>query len=225
MNDSKLKDLFRSVVKRVNRIKHDKYQEDVKQRGKHLLDFSILSSDCIAGLIYHSLNRKFLSPTINLSIPDKDFLKLLENLDYYMSQKIEFLDSDTYPKGCLGSENKTVRLNFEHYASSEEAERKWEERKTRLLDRRFIIMADQNLSDEEIQAFYRLKCTRKVMFTWNPERHDGKEIICIKTYGRPSIKNYSKLRIDGFRDYERFFDFVSWLDMQDNFMKETGVDS
>lgn len=59
------------------------------------------------------------------------------------------------------------------------------------------------------------------MFTWNKDRADGSEIVAIKPYGRPRIKNYSKLRSDGFRDYEIFFDYVSWIQMKDDFMLET----
>ncbi len=85
-------------------------------------------------------------------------------------------------------------------------------------------MADDDLSDGEIVLFKSLEKylneKRKIMFTWNEERADGKEIIHIKKYGRQRIKNYSKLRKDGFRDYERFFDYIAWMEMEDEFMIE-----
>ena len=42
-------------------------------------EFTIISSNCIGGVIYSDLHRKFLSPTINLFFSAKDFLKFVFN--------------------------------------------------------------------------------------------------------------------------------------------------
>lgn len=192
----------------------------MREKAQNLPDFTLMTSDCMGGLIYHTLGRKFLSPTINMSIKDTDFLKLVSDEPYYYSLPINFVPYNKYPIGYIGEGSRKIELRFEHYNSADSAQRKWNERKQRVCENRFIIMADQNLNDTEIAQFKALKVTRKLMFTWNPERDDGQEIFYIKSYGKSVIKNYSKLNPNGFRDYEIFFDFVAWLGMKNDFMLE-----
>ena len=141
-----------------------------------------------------------MSPTINMSINDSDFLKLLTDLKYYFSRTFLFLPYGAYPIGLLGEGARQIEVRFEHYREAQEAAEKWNDRKKRIAKEIYIIMADDDLSDGEIVLF--------------------KEIIHIKKYGRQRIKNYSKLRKDGFRDYERFFDYIAWMEMEDEFMIE-----
>ena len=196
----------------------------MRERGKNLPEFTLLTSDCMGGLIYHTLGRRFLSPTINMSINDSDFLKLLMDLEYYFDQTFTFLPSETYPVGLLGEGDRQIEVRFEHYKEPQEAGEKWNNRKQRIVKDIYVIMADDNLSDDEIASFKSLgkylNVKRKIMFTWNAKRADGKEIFHIKDYGRQRMKSYSKLRKDGFRDYEKFFDYVTWMEMKDEFMTE-----
>lgn len=226
LHDGKLKNFLRGSVKLLNKHKYDKYVKDVKERSAGLEDFTLLTSDCMAGLIYHTMGRKFLSPTINMSIKDPDFLKFLKNMKYYFDNEIRFIESDSYPKGLIGDGDREIKINFEHYKTNDEAMNKWNDRKNRMTENVFVVVADQNLSDDEMDTFRNLEeyinVKRKIMFTWDPERADGKEIFCVKPYGRKRIKNWSKIRKDGFRDYEVFFDYVAWLNMDDDFMIEQG---
>lgn len=226
LQDGKLKNFLRGGVKLLNKRKYNRYVKRIKERSADLEDFTLLTSDCMAGLIYHTMGRKFLSPTINMSINDPDFLKFLKNMKYYFDNEIRFIESDSYPKGLIGEGDKEIKINFEHYKTNDEARNKWDDRKKRMKDSAFIVVADQNLSDDEIDTFRNLEkyinVKRKIMFTWNPERADGKEIFCVKPYGRKRIKNWSKIRKDGYRDYEVFFDYVAWLNMEDDFMLEQG---
>lgn len=49
-------------------------------------DFSIIAPNCIGGVIYHRLGMQFLSPTINLCIPDKkQYVRFAANLRHYLS--------------------------------------------------------------------------------------------------------------------------------------------
>ncbi|MCR5204105.1 MAG: DUF1919 domain-containing protein [Lachnospiraceae bacterium] len=221
-HDSKIKNFLRGIVKRINKRKYDSYVNTIKERSKNLPDFTLFTSDCMAGLIYHTMGRQFLSPTINMSIKDEDFLKLLMDLQYYFSQEIRFVDSQYYPIGYIGEDEKKVTINFEHYKTNQEASQKWNERKTRIIENVFVVIADQDFPDKQIDTFKHLgqflPIKRKIMFTWNKERADNKEIFYVKNYGRDRIKKWSRLRKDGFRDYEIFFDYVAWLNMEDNFI-------
>lgn len=226
LQDGKLKNFLRGSVKLLNKRKYNKYVKTIKERSAGLEEFTLLTSDCMAGLIYHTMGRKFLSPTINMSIKDHDFLKFLTDMHYYFDKEIVFAESDTYPKGTIGEGDKEIKINFEHYKTNDEACEKWNDRKNRMTENVFVVVADQNLSEDEIKKFKELdkylNIKRKIMFTWDPAHADGKEIFCVKPYGRQRIKNWSKIRKDGYRDYEVFFDYVAWLNMEDNFMLEQG---
>lgn len=224
MADGALKNMVKFIIKTLSKRKHDKYIRDVKERAKDLGDVTLFTSDCIGGLIYHSLGKQFHSPTINMSIEDGMFLNFVANYEEYFNENIIITESEyNYPVGILGKDSALggVRIAFEHYKTGQEGIDKWNTRKSRVIPEQiFVICADRDLSDHDIEFFRTIRCKRKIMFTWNADRADGKEIFAIKEYGRPRIKNYSKLRKDGFRDYEIFFDYVSWLQMKDDFMLE-----
>ncbi len=48
--------------------------------------YTILTPNCMAGLIYSRLGEPFYSPTINTSMQNEDFIKFLSDLDYYATQ-------------------------------------------------------------------------------------------------------------------------------------------
>ena len=62
------------------------YARKMKKELKNK-DFTILSCNCAAGIIYHRYDHPFLSPTINLWIEQNEFLKFVSNLDYYLAQE------------------------------------------------------------------------------------------------------------------------------------------
>ena len=66
-----------------------------------------------AKLIYYDMKLKFMSPTINLSFDMNDYVKLLENLEWYMDQNIEKYEDERfdYPTGMLGD----IEIRFNHY--------------------------------------------------------------------------------------------------------------
>ena len=77
LHDGFTKNFLRGWVKLLNAGKYNRYVRSVRERSKALPEFTLLTSDCMAGLIYHTMGRQFLSPTINMSIRDSDFLKFL----------------------------------------------------------------------------------------------------------------------------------------------------
>ena len=52
-------------------------------------DFTIISSNCIGGVISHKLGLRFMSPTVNLFIEPSSFVKFCKNLTYYFEQPLE----------------------------------------------------------------------------------------------------------------------------------------
>lgn len=215
----------RILINGVTRITKRKYVKDVRKRASDLPELTVLSSDCLAGILYHDLNRKFLSPTINLWFEEQDFLKFCISPQYYLNGDFRFLSETEkevpHPVGCLGEEDRCIKIYFEHYGSNQECEEAWNRRKSRIdWENLFVVMSDLELTDEDVQKFYQIKAKRKIMFTWHPERADGKEIFQIRHHGKDHVRRYSNLNWNGFRDFELFFDYVKWLHMEDGFMLE-----
>lgn len=68
----------------LRKISISKNNKDRKDRNNLKVDnFTIFSSNCIGGIIYHSLNKKFLSPTINLYIQPSDYVEMLSHPKKY----------------------------------------------------------------------------------------------------------------------------------------------
>ena len=72
----------------------NKVFEIICKAKNDIFTFSIICSSCIGGIIYHRLGLKFLTPTINLWFNQKDFIKFISNLQYYLDQKLNFVESD-----------------------------------------------------------------------------------------------------------------------------------
>ena len=106
----KFKVLILNKIGNFNRELWKNKRDSKKIKNKN---FTIISQTCIGGLMYHDTMSKFLSPTINVSIEPKYFIKLLENMKYYMSiDKIEEVKTDkNYPVGKLDD----IIINFVHY--------------------------------------------------------------------------------------------------------------
>ena len=74
-------------------------------------DFTIISQNCIGGMVSHDLGVQFKSPTVDLYMNAPDFLCFLENLRQYTSMNLEFFNSSfPYPTAKLGE----LTLHFVH---------------------------------------------------------------------------------------------------------------
>ena len=135
------------LVKCVNYLKRVRRERWLKQLRKrnHNHDFSLISNDCVGGVIYHDLGEQFRSPTVNLWIPNAHFLAFVQNLEYYLSCEIHEMPDETkpYPVGTIipkDDKHIPIEVNFKHYPSFEEAYTKWKERSKRVnYDRLYFI--------------------------------------------------------------------------------------
>lgn len=91
---------------------------------------TIISSNCVGGIIYHDYGMRFFSPTINLYFENSDFIKFCNKLNYYLNLKLveSQVGNKEYPVGMLGD----IKIHFLHYKTFNEAKTKWEERKNRI---------------------------------------------------------------------------------------------
>ncbi|KHD38327.1 hypothetical protein NL50_02145 [Clostridium acetobutylicum] len=147
---------------------------------------SIISNDCWGGKISNHLGLKFNSPFINLFLELDDYIKFLENMDYYLDQELKVEDEgDIYscdiPKGSLGSGDNKIIINFNHNASFEEAKNDWEKRKKRINRKNLFIKMTLPANNEElVKRFDNLPYKNKVCFYPRPMKY--KSIVFCPRY-------------------------------------------
>lgn len=115
---------------------------------------SIISSNCIGGVILSELGLPSATPTINLYFESESYIEFISNLDFYLRKDLEEVIEDTfsYPKGKLGDK---VVIHFLHYSDFDSAKKKWDERKQRInWDNMFYILADRDgLTEQDALIF------------------------------------------------------------------------
>lgn len=175
------------------------------RKRNHNHSFSLIANDCVGGVIYHDLGEQFRSPTVNLWIPNAQFLEFAKNLKYYLSCEIKETPDDTkpYPVGTIVPADEAhipIEVNFMHYPSFEEGYAKWRERSARVnYDELFFIwhfFDDENT--ERIRAFDRWNVRRlsilhepiagirnyEVANCYNQGPHNGKILDVVATTGK-----------------------------------------
>lgn len=92
-NYNKLRNYFRDAL--ISRKSRNRLEND---------NFTIISSDCTGGLIYHELNKEFLSPTINMFMMAEDYVRFCSNLKRWIDlPMIEIKQNEFhYPLAWLG---------------------------------------------------------------------------------------------------------------------------
>lgn len=198
--------------------------ERAKLRNKN---FSIVSNNCLAGSIYHKYGLRYTSPTIGTFFFSDEYLRMLENLEYYMTQPLLLKETSVHPEvnqlmardykfpvGLLGGD---IEVMFLHYTSKEQAQANWERRVQRInYDRLFIIFTDAgaagagagmvDFKQEYIERFEALPFKNKVLFSKNPVRGDHVIHIRDSDPRYPWVENmvYN-------RKFEKYMDTTAWL--------------
>lgn len=202
--------IYKKIMTPFIRIRDKKYEESLQKKLK-VSGFSIICSSCMGGVIYHRLGEKFLSPTVNLWINQKEFLKMVKDLKKYMKYDLIFINQTQYkfPVAKLND----IFIYFNHSKTNEEARELWNRRRERInYDNLYIIMYDRDgITKEEILSLQNVPCKNKVVFS----DKSYPEIDYIKTI-KPNLKKINGISLldkDLFlrRTFEKKFDFVKWL--------------
>lgn len=140
-----------------------------KYRRLRHSQLTIISRLCWGGFIYNSLGMRFLSPTINLRFPPKDFLRLLSDPMFYMSQELKF-DRFDYDNGVPDPKYPIFKLcdvevQFNHYGGMSVAEAKkiWDKRATRINWFNTLVMMETE-DRTVLEEFSRLPFAKKICF-------------------------------------------------------------
>lgn len=142
--------------------------------------FTIVSNNCWGAHVYQRLGIPYATPFVGLFIPPADYLELAEHLDALIGAELTFTRESKsasvnawrererlhYPIGLLGAR---VEIDFQHYASEEEARTTWARRCRRINPdpgRRFFKFDDrEGATAADIAAFAALGLPHKVCFT------------------------------------------------------------
>lgn len=179
-------------------------------------NFTILSSNCIGGIIYHRLGKQFLSPTINMWFKQPEFASFCLHLDYYLKQELRFYKSDlSYPTAELRGEGDipTIHLYFNHAKTEDEARGDWEKRKTRINHQNLFIILYKldGITIEQLKALEAIPCRGRVVLSAYPIPEISWAVVIQPNMRAPSPYSFFDRNIIGLRRYERHFDFVTWL--------------
>lgn len=173
---------------------------------------SLLSPNCLGGILFHDLGLKFQSPTVNLMMFQNEFAKFVLNMDHYLEQELVFFQHPEFTFPCAKLDDLTV--HFTHYKTEEDARRKWKERCDRIdRDNLFVILMERDgLSYEDMIRLGSIKARGLVIFTAH-EYSDLPYTLQIKKYAADGeIGNTLRQNhLNGSREYEQYFNFMKWF--------------
>lgn len=173
---------------------------------------TIISNDCWGGMISNYLALEFCSPFVNLCLSTEDYMKFLENMNYYLQQELRIeSEGDIYscsvPTGSLGDWNNKIILNFNHHASFIEAKNDWDRRKKRInLNNLFIKITLENNDETIIRRFDKLTYANKVCFC--PKQLEYESTVFLPRYIWTSM---NKCRQEGSNNFGAFIRSVYYM--------------
>lgn len=200
---------IRSAINKIQRI-------FINRRLKSRLQnhgMTVISANCVGAFILHDLNEPFNSPFVNLYLSPNDFVRYLQNIEFYQRQSLTFIQSEKpYPVAKLAD----LKVHFMHYRNSQEAQQKWLARSARMnLDNLFIMMTDkddaQGIAYEDLVAFDQLPFKNKVVFTRKPYP-EFKSAFYIKGFEKQNQVGdlFTFSGWNGVKYYDQF-DYVAWF--------------
>lgn len=171
---------------------------------------TVISRDCIGGVLYKRMGAQFTSPTINLYMTNEDFLLFCANLELFLLKSLEQEKSDrAYPVGLIRSDLGDVHLYFIHYLSFEEAKACWERRKARVnYSNIILIMNAENDANEAVIQRFNCLPYKKILLTSNAKRnHNVVNLRCYQNGYRGPLVAYRSKRLPVLR----YMDEVNWI--------------
>lgn len=132
-------------------------------------DFTIFSSNCIGGMLYHDLGLVFSSPFINLFLSCEDFIRFCESYETYLQQELlPAEEQGAYPIAKLGE----LTIHLVHYKSFAQAKAAWERRCKRINPNNlFLITTDRDGFTPELSERFDALPYRKVLLVHQPDNN------------------------------------------------------
>lgn len=187
-----------------------------RQLRSHLKDseITVLSSNCLGGLLYDRLGLRFLSPTVNTLITSDQFVRFVLDYEVYLENELVFLESErSYPVAQL----KDIQIHFAHYKTKEDAESCWNRRKGRIKkERLFVILNDRDgVTEEDLCRLDESGLKNVLAFTANKHlKHRCTFYVPCQDNDGMVGNLMMKSWITGKMVAERYFDFVGWFNQE-----------
>ena len=143
-----------SIIKRIyNKCWNIRLEVYLWLRRRRLKNhnFSIISNNCVGGIMSHDLHERFNSPTVNLWFTSDDFFVFTRDLDYFLKADIieTFESGIGYPIGRIYYNEGFITLYFTHYKCFSDAVEKWRERAERVdKNNLFIVFEYPAINDD-----------------------------------------------------------------------------
>ena len=150
--------------------------------------FTVFSNNCWGGRLYDKFSLPYLTPTIGLAMDTTDFIKFLENYEYYFSLELKPIeDAQKQVNGEWGFYDCTlgdIKILFRHYRNVNDAIIKWNRRKERIVKDNIIVKFtcyDDNVDTDVLDRFIKLPY-KKILFLSNEELVKKYESSCRVVY-------------------------------------------
>lgn len=203
-----------SKIKRMVKSIRDNLRKNIiyKSKRKELLNKepSIISCDCLGGLVSHDLGLQFRSPTINMYMTASDYIKFIYNIKTYIDINMLKDDEKSYKEGYPVAKLGDIYLYLVHYKSVEEAQIKWNDRKKRInWDNIFFIMNDRNgctYKEKQLFSDFILSNNYKGIF-FTSDKLENMNIPCVYVNDKdkkgyiPDLTRYTGLLHRGYDIY------------------------
>ena len=193
-----------------NKTKKEIKRKSLENRKKlKKTNFSIISNNCWGGLISQKYGLPYNSPTCGLLILGEDYIKFCKNLEYYISQNLNFISweeskhHELYPKMRFPvAKLDDIEIYFMHYSTEEEAAEKWNRRVERLNTDMLIfkISEREDMTEKEIKEFTNLPLKNKLIFA--SKKYSEDTIV---------VKDINVMHGDEFPIIEKIFDEAEYI--------------
>lgn len=149
-------------------------------------EFTIYSNNCWGGRVYDKFAFKYLTPTIGLAFESDDFIKFLENPNYYYNQELIPI-KDIQKKvndewGFYDCNCGDIRILFRHYRCVDDAINKWNKRKLRIIKNNIIVKFtyfDDNVDKTILDRYIKLPYKKLILFVKDEQIYNYYKDKCI----------------------------------------------
>lgn len=200
---------FKKIIKETTKeIWRTPLKASMRKRLKNH-GFSLISSNCIGGILYHDVGEQFRTPTINLIIPQ--FVAFAENLRYYL--QVEPVAGERTKEGYPVCHLDDLTVIGVHYDSSESLIRDWKRRAQRVnYENIFLIATDNFIHNQEEQERFDRIAYPKVCFTSCENTRYPWQVYLPEFQGQSHVGDTLRYcNAWGLRIFEKHFDCVEWL--------------
>lgn len=145
----------------------------------HKQELTVISQNCIGGVLSHDLKLPFCSPTVNLFIPAADFIRFVNNLEHYLNAELKVMWGKEYPLGMV----EDVHIHFVHYDNCRQALEAWERRRKRAdLSKVLVLSTDRDGFDETLFEQWKAITYPKMLFTACKQYADHEDVLYFPKY-------------------------------------------